>query len=70
MRGTFMLTNGDYGGLHHCKRQININYKDNTYPKCMGKLLSFFILVIDKSTTYYKYAVDLFFYLQKIGLIA
>ena len=65
-----MLTNGDYGGLHHCKRQININYKDNTYPKCMGKLLSFFILVIDKSTTYYKYAVDLFFYLHKIGLIA
>lgn len=58
-----MLTNDDCGGLHPDKRQKNLNYKDNTYPKYMGKLLSFFILVIDKSTTYYKYAVDLFFYL-------
>lgn len=37
-----MLTNDDYGGLHPDKRKKNINYTDNTYLKCMGKLLSFF----------------------------
>ncbi len=38
-----MLTNDDCGGLHPDQRQMNINFKDNTYPKTMGKVLSFFI---------------------------
>jgi len=37
-----MLTNDDCDGLHPDKRQMNINFKDNTYPKTMGKVLSFF----------------------------
>jgi len=37
-----MLTNDDCGGLHPDKRQMNINFKDNTYPKTMGMVLSFF----------------------------
>lgn len=36
-----MLTNDDRGGLHPDKRQFNINFKDNTYPKTIGKVLSF-----------------------------
>lgn len=37
-----MLTNDDAGGLHPDKRQMNIRiFKDNTYPKTIGKVLSF-----------------------------
>lgn len=60
MRGTFMLINDD-GGLHPDRKQVNINFKDNTYPDTMGKVLSFLNLVISYSTMYYKYTVDLFF---------
>lgn len=55
-----MLINDD-GGLHPDRKQVNINFKDNTYPDTMGKVLSFLNLVISYSTMYYKYTVDLFF---------
>ena len=64
-----MLTNDDCGGLHPDKRQMNINFKDNTYPKTMGRYCPFLILVINYSTMYYKYAVDIFFILSKSGNI-
>lgn len=65
-----MLTNDNCDGRQTYLTKLNIRQKDNTYPNLWVRYCLFLISVINKSTTYYKYAVDLFFYLQKIGLIA
>ena len=60
-----MLANDNCDGRQTYLTQLTIIRKDNTYPNLWVSYCLFLILVINKSTTYYKYAVDLFFFMPK-----
>lgn len=63
-----MLTNDNCNGRQTYLTKLNIRQKDNTYPNLWVRYCLFLISVINKSTTYYKYDVDLFCFMLKSDL--